>query len=68
MHWSCILFYVYQFIYKDRCLQVKVIKKNFLGNDMPKNIHYTCIACKNHPQVYLEKCKYKTKKYKCPDS
>ena len=33
---------------------------------MPKNIHYTCIACKNHPKIYLEKCKYKTEKYKCP--
>ena len=22
---------------------------------------YTCIACKKHPQVYLEKCKYRTK-------
>ena len=51
-----------------------VIKTNFLGNDMPKeNIHYTCIACitidsvmridkKNHPQVYLEECKYRVKK------
>ena len=51
-----------------------VIKWNFLGNDMPKeNMHYTCIACitidsvmkidkKNHPQVYLEECKYKIKK------
>ena len=41
---------------------------------MPKeNIHYTCIACitidsvvridkKNHPQVYLEECKYRAKK------
>ena len=41
---------------------------------MPKeNIHYACIACitinsvmridkKNHPQVYLEECKYSTKK------
>ena len=41
---------------------------------MPKeNMHYTCIACitidsvmridkKNHPQVYLEECKYKIKK------
>ena len=41
---------------------------------MPKeNIHYTCIACitinsvmridkKNHPQVYLEECKYSAKK------
>ena len=50
-----------------------VIKTNFLGNDMPKeNMHYTCIACitidsvlridkKNHPQVYLEECKYSTK-------
>ena len=58
----------YQFIYKYRCLKAKVIKTNFLGNDMPKNMHYTCIACKNHLQVYLEKCKYRTKKYKCPNS
>ena len=51
-----------------------VIKTNFLGNGVPKeNKHYTCIACitidsvmrmdkKNHPQVYLEECKYKVKK------
>ena len=51
-----------------------VIKTNFLGNDMPKeNMNYTCIACitidsvmnidkKNHPQVYLEECKYRVKK------
>ena len=51
-----------------------VIKTNFLGNDMPKeNMHYTCIACitidsvlkideKNHPQVYLEECKYRVEK------
>ena len=51
-----------------------VIKTNFLGNGVPKeNMHYTCIACitidsvmrivkKNHPQVYLEKCKYEIKK------
>ena len=51
-----------------------VIKTNFLGNDMPKeNMYYTCIACitidsvmrmdkKNHPQIYLEECKYKVKK------
>ena len=50
-----------------------VIKTSFLGNDVPKeNMHYTCIACitidsvlrtdkKNHPQVYLEECKYRTK-------
>ena len=31
-------------------------------------MHYTCIACKNHMQVYLEKRKYRTKKYKCSDS
>ena len=51
-----------------------VIKTNFLGNDTPKeNKPYTCIACitidsvmrmdkKNHPQVYLEECKYRIKK------
>ena len=51
-----------------------MIKTNFLGNDTPKeNMHYTCIACitidsvmridkKNHPQVYLEECKYRIKK------
>ena len=51
-----------------------VIKTKFLGNDMPKEkMHYTCIACitidyvmrmdkKNHPQVYLEECKYRLKK------
>ena len=44
-----------------------------MGNDIPKeNMHYTSIACitidsvltvdKNHPQVYLEECKYKLKK------
>ena len=50
------------------------IKTNFLGNEVPKeNMHYTCIACitidsvmridkKNHPQVYLEECKYRVKK------
>ena len=55
-----------------------VIKTNFLGNDMPKeNMHYTCIACitidsvltidkKNHPQVYLEECKYRIKKTQMP--
>ena len=43
---------------------------------MPKEKeHYTCIACitidsvrrmekKNYPQVYLEECKYRTKKTK----
>ena len=51
-----------------------VIKANVLYNGMPKeNIHYSCIACisidsvinfneKNHPQVYLEECKYRKKK------
>ena len=45
---------------------------------MPKeNIHYSCIACiaidsvinfnkKNHPQVYLEECKYGIKKTQMP--
>ena len=51
-----------------------VIKTNFLGSDVPKeNMHYTCIASitidsvlridkKNHPQVYLQQCKYRAKK------
>ena len=51
-----------------------MIKKSFLGNDMPKeNMHYTCIAFitidsvlkidkKNHTQVYLQECKYRVKK------
>ena len=54
------------------------IKTNFLNNGMPKeNIHYSCIACitidsvltidkKNHPQVYLEECKYKVKGIRIP--
>ena len=53
-----------------------VVKTNFLGYEIPKeNMHYACIACitidsvmriekKNHPQVYLEECKYKIKKIK----
>ena len=51
-----------------------VIKTKFWGGDVPKeNMRYTCIARitidsvlrinkKNHPQVYLEECKYKVKK------
>ena len=47
---------------------------------MPKeNTHYSCIACitidsvinfnkKNHPQVYLEECKYRIKKTQIPNS
>ena len=54
------------------------IKTNFLNNGMPKeNIRYSCIACitidsvinfdkKNHPQVYLEECKYRIKKTQMP--
>ena len=53
-----------------------VIKTNFLGDKIPKeSMHYTCIACitidsvmrmekKSYPQVYLEECKYRTKKAK----
>ena len=49
-----------------------------LNNGMSKeNIHYSCIACitidsvinfdkKNHPQVYLGKCKYRIKKTQMP--
>ena len=54
-----------------------MIKINLLGDEIPKeSMHYTCIACidsvdsvmriekKNFPQVYLEECKYKSKKIK----
>ena len=53
-----------------------VIKTNFLGDEIPKgSMHYSWIDCitidsvmrmekKNYPQVYLEECKYKSKKIK----
>ena len=56
----------------------RMIKTYFLSNNMPKeNMNYTCIACitidsvltidkKNHPQVYLEECKYRIKKTQMP--
>ena len=73
---------VYEYRYlKDKVREFDgVIKTNLLGNDMPKeNVHYPCIACitiysvlridkKNHPQVYLEECKHRAKKYTCPHS
>ena len=55
------------------------IKTHFLGDKVPKeNMHYTCIVCitidsvmkmdkKHYPQVYLEQCKYRVKKYRCVD-
>ena len=55
-----------------------VVKTNFLNNGIPKeNMHYSCIASitivsvltidkKNHPQVYLEECKYRIKKTQMP--
>ena len=64
-------------IYDNKYIKAKVgefndvIKKNFLGDEIPKeSLHDTCIACitidsvmrmkkKNYPQVYLEDCKYK---------
>ena len=72
-------------VYDQKYLKVKVrefdgmIKTNFLGNEVPKDImHYACIACitidsvmrmdkKNYPQLYLEKCKYIVKKIRCLD-
>ena len=51
-----------------------VVNTNFWGDEVPKEgVHGTCIACvsidsvtklekKNYSRVYLEKCKYKTKK------
>ena len=38
MPWLYILLCTYRFIYKYRCLKAKIIKINFLGNDMPKEI------------------------------
>ena len=45
-----------------------MIKTNFLGNEMPNNVHYASIACINinsvvrmgkndYPQAYLEEYK-----------
>ena len=53
-----------------------VIKTNISDDKIPKeNEHYSCIACitfasvmrmekKNYPQLYLDECKYRTKKTK----
>ena len=53
-----------------------VIKKNFLGDEIPKeSLHDTWIACitidsvmriekKNYPQLYLEECKYRSRETK----
>ena len=67
-------------VYDETYITVKVrefdskIRKNFLGNEVPKeNMHYTGISFiiidsvmrmdkKNYPQVYLEECKYRVKK------
>ena len=68
MHWLYILLCAYRFIYKYRYLKAKVIKTNFLGNDIPKKICIVLGLLAKTIQVYLEKCKYKTKKYKCSDS
>ena len=69
-------------VYHEKYIKVKVrefndvIKRNFLGDKIPKeSMHYTCIVCitidyvmrmekKSYPQVYLEACKYRTKKTK----
>ena len=54
------------------------IKTNVLGdNVLEENTYYTCIVCitldsvlkmnkKNHPQIYLEECKYKVKQVRTP--
>ena len=52
-------------VYEYRYLKAKVrefdgvIKINYLGNDYD-------LYNKNHPQVYLEECKYKVKKAQMP--
>ena len=52
MHWSYILLCAYQFIYKYRCLKAKVIKTNFLGNDMPKK-YALYLHCLQKPSANL---------------
>ena len=63
-------------VYEYKYLKTKVteyngeIKINFLNNGMSKeNMHYSCIACItiDHPEVYLEEYKYRTKKTKIPN-
>ena len=56
-----------------------VVNTNILNDEVPgEGGHYTCIACitidsvmkmekKNYPQVYLEECKFRTKKKKIPE-
>ena len=69
-------------IYDKKYIKAKVgefndvIKKNFLGDEIPKeSLHDTCIAYitidsvmrmekKNYPQLYLEECKYRSKETK----
>ena len=68
MQWLYILLCAYQFICKYRCLKAKVIKTNSLGNDMPKKFALY-LYCLQKPSASLfKKFRYKTKKYKCPDS
>ena len=73
-------------VYDEKYIKAKVrkfndvSKKNFLGDEIPKeNVHYACIACTtidsvmkmkkmNYPQAYLEECKYKIKKIKMSNS
>ena len=70
---------VYEYKYlKAKVREFDGIITNVLGKGMPKeNMHYTCIASitidsvlridkKNHPQFYLEECKYKIKKKRMP--
>ena len=62
--------------YRNVCSRNNVCLE-FLEMVFKENMHYTYIACitidsvmnfdnkKNHPQVYLEECKYRVKKHKC---
>ena len=64
-------------VYDEKHIKAKVREFNGVikTNQIPKeSVHYTCIACKllillwewkkNYPQIYLEECKYKSKKIK----
>ena len=52
IQWLYILLYAYQFIYKYRCFKSKIIKKNFLVNDMSKK-YSLYLHCLQKPSASL---------------
>ena len=52
MQWLYILLCANQFIYKYRCLKAKVVKTNFLGNDISKR-YALYLHCLQKPSTSL---------------